>query len=106
MVGEGPARERRANHPGRREAQLENHKDSRASLGPLGLASLALLLAQGQEACLEAELLDPVAETQVVLELGRALSLGPGGVSVMWGETVSARGGQEPPGCCLTGLPK
>lgn len=35
--------------------------------------------AQGQEACLEAELLDPVAETQVVLGLGRTLSSGSGG---------------------------
>lgn len=58
---------------------LKSTKTAEPALDPWLLWPHCWPRAQDQEACLEAELLDPIAETQAVLELGRALSSGPGG---------------------------
>lgn len=71
--GESPQKER--------STTWKSTKTAEPALDPWLLWPHCWPRAQDQEAWVwEAELLDPIAETQAVLELGGALSSGPGGL--------------------------
>lgn len=105
---EGPARERRRPLPRGEKHDFQCTKTAEPAWDPgsgscdptAGLVPRARAMPR---ACLQAELLDPVAETEVVPGLGGGSSLVTWGSSVTCGVGVSAGAGQGPPSCCLMG---